>query len=58
MIDDLAGDGDGTAGRNVAGDGDGAAGRNVIGRDEERISPEPGTARLATASPTEARKGT
>jgi hypothetical protein len=46
MIDDLAGD------------GDGAAGRDVAGGDEERTSPEPRTARLAAASPAKARKGT
>jgi hypothetical protein len=44
MVDDLAGA------------GDGAAGRGVAGGDKERTSPEPETARLAAASPAEARK--
>jgi hypothetical protein len=38
--------------------GDGAAGRGVADRDDERISPEMKTTRLATASPVEASKGT
>jgi hypothetical protein len=42
----------------LAGDGDGAAGHSVADGDEERTSTEPRTARLATASPAEARKGT
>jgi hypothetical protein len=46
MVDDLAGD------------RDGVAGRSVVGGDKERTSPETGTARLATASPAETRKGT
>jgi hypothetical protein len=46
MVDDLVGDGDDTAGCGVA------------GGDEERTLPEPGTTRLAMASPAEARKGT
>jgi hypothetical protein len=46
MVDDLAGDGDGTAGRAIA-DGD-----------EERTSLALGTERLGAASPTEARKET
>jgi hypothetical protein len=46
MVDDLAIDGDGVAGRGVA------------GRDEERTSPELGTTRLAAASPAESRKET
>jgi hypothetical protein len=46
MVDDLAGD------------DDGAAGRSVVSGDEEMTSPEPRTAQLAATSPTEARKGT
>jgi hypothetical protein len=46
MVDDLAGDGDGTVGRVIA-DGD-----------KERTSLEPGIERLATVSLTEARKET
>jgi hypothetical protein len=42
----------------IVGDGDDASGRGVAGRDKERTLSEPGTARLAAASPTEARKGT
>jgi hypothetical protein len=46
MVDDLAED------------GDGAAGRGIAGEDEDRTLPESGMARPAAASPTEARKGT
>jgi hypothetical protein len=49
MVDDLAGD------------RDGAAGRSIVSGDKERTSPETGTARLAaasSASSAEARKGT
>jgi hypothetical protein len=44
MVDDLTGD------------GDGAAGCGITGGEEERMSPEPGTAWLAATSPVEARK--
>jgi hypothetical protein len=46
MVDDLAGD------------EDGAAGRSVVGGDEERTSPEPGMPRLAVTLPAEVKKGT
>jgi hypothetical protein len=46
MVDDFAGNEDGTAGR------------SVVGRDEERTSLEPRTVRLAVASLAEARKET
>jgi hypothetical protein len=46
MVDDLVGD------------RDDAAGCGITGGEEERMSLEPGTERLAATSPVEARKGT